>query len=100
MKIESVEIRNYRMLKSLDIDLEDNLSLIIGKNNTGKTSFLSLLKKFLSNSNPEFSFEDFSIDSQKQILELEKIALDSSTYEAPAISLKLNILKNKEATLF
>lgn len=96
MKIESAEIRNYRMLKNLDIDFEDSLSLVIGKNNTGKTSFLSILKKFLSNNKPEFSLEDFSIESQKKILELENIRFDSSTYKATAISLKLNILYTDE----
>lgn len=91
MKIDSAEIRNYRMLKHLDIDFEDVLSLIIGKNNSGKTSFLSILQKFLSDTKPEFSFEDFSIDSQSDILALESSNLDASTYIPTAISLKLQI---------
>ena len=91
MKIEFAEIRNYRMLKCLEIDFEDVLSLVIGKNNSGKTSFLSILKKFLSDTKPEFSFEDFSIDSQRNILALENSALDATTYTPTAISLKLHI---------
>ena len=46
MKVKKIHIENYRMLKRIDIDLEENLSLIIGKNNCGKTSFLSILNKF------------------------------------------------------
>ena len=42
MKVKKIHIENYRMLKRIDIDLEENLSLIIGKNNCGKTSFLSI----------------------------------------------------------
>lgn len=91
MKIDFAEIRNYRMLKHLDIDFEDVLSLVIGKNNSGKTSFLSILQKFLSETKPEFSFEDFSIDSQSDILTLENSNLDVATYAPPTISLKLNI---------
>lgn len=30
MKLESAQIRNFRMLKELDIDFEDVLSLVIG----------------------------------------------------------------------
>jgi predicted ATP-dependent endonuclease of OLD family len=32
------------MLKELDVDFEDVLSLVIGKNNTGKTSFMRSIK--------------------------------------------------------
>ncbi len=38
MKISKIKVKNYRLLKDFDIDLEDELSLIIGKNNCGKTN--------------------------------------------------------------
>lgn len=38
MKIKKLQINNYRMLKDFNFDLEDELSLVIGKNNCGKTS--------------------------------------------------------------
>ena len=47
MKLESAQIKNFRMLKEMDIDFEDVLSLVIGKNNSGKTSFLSILQKII-----------------------------------------------------
>ena len=50
MKVFKIQIENYRLLKSFSIDLEDELSLVIGKNNTGKTSILSVLDKFLNQS--------------------------------------------------
>ena len=34
MKIESAQIRNFRMLKEMNIDFEEILSLVIGKNNS------------------------------------------------------------------
>ncbi|MDO6430898.1 ATP-dependent endonuclease [Flavitalea sp. BT771] len=62
MKIFKIQIENYRLLKDFAIDLEDELSLIIGKNNTGKTSILSVLEKFLNQSERnKFSFDDFNI---------------------------------------
>jgi predicted ATP-dependent endonuclease of OLD family len=48
MKINKIEINNFRLLKNLKLDLEEDLSLVIGKNNTGKTSILSILDKILN----------------------------------------------------
>lgn len=66
MKITKIHINNYRMLKNLDLDLEDNLSLVIGKNNCGKTSLLSVLDKFIGSqsSSNHFTFDDFNSDFQ------------------------------------
>ena len=89
MKIESAQIRNFRILRDLEVDFENELSVIIGKNNTGKTSFLSVLEKFLSLENPVFSFEDLSINEQKKICELEGTNLTVEEYVAPFLSLKL-----------
>jgi putative ATP-dependent endonuclease of OLD family len=47
MNIKKIKIENYRLLKDFELDLEQNLSLLIGKNNTGKTSLLSILEKFI-----------------------------------------------------
>lgn len=66
MKITKLHINNYRMLQSLDFDLEDELSLVIGKNNCGKTSLLSALEKFIGSqsSSNNFTFDDFNSDFQ------------------------------------
>lgn len=66
MKIDKIKIKNYRLLKDFEIDLEDDLSLVIGKNNSGKTSFLLLLNYFLNNT-AKFNFSDFNIEIQKEI---------------------------------
>jgi putative ATP-dependent endonuclease of the OLD family len=67
MKIEKIIINNYRLLKDLTIDLEEDLSLVIGKNNCGKTSFLSLLEKFLISDSDNFSFDDFNLEYQQEL---------------------------------
>lgn len=91
MKIKYAEIKNFRMLQNLKIDFQDELSLILGKNNSGKTSFLSILNKFISENKPIFSFDDFSINSQKEILQLETTNLKPEEYPEKLISLKLFI---------
>lgn len=64
MKLIKIQVNNYRMLKNIDLDLEENLSLVIGKNNCGKTSLLSVLDKFIGgqSSSNSFYYDDFNID--------------------------------------
>ncbi len=95
MKISKIKVSNFRLLKSFELDLEEDLSLVIGKNNSGKTSLLAILDKFLNNK--PFNFDDFNIDYQKDIkTHLEAINNDSPSIE---ISLYLYISYNEEDDL-
>lgn len=93
MKIFKIQVENYRLLKNFSIDLEDELSLVIGKNNTGKTSILSVLDKFLNQSEKnKFYFDDFNIDFKKDVQGLiEGGAIDKNDYKEQGIKLKLFI---------
>lgn len=93
MKIFKIQVENYRLLKSFSIDLEDELSLVIGKNNTGKTSILSVLEKFLNQSEKnKFYFDDFNIDFKEELKNLiEGDFIVESDYKAKGIKLKLFI---------
>lgn len=64
MKLKKIQVYNYRLLKNLDLDIEENLSLIIGKNNCGKTSLLSALDKFIGGQcqTNNFFYDDFNAD--------------------------------------
>lgn len=57
------------MLKEVEIDLEKDLSLIIGKNNCGKTSVLSVLSKFIGDQSTTnlFNYDDFNIEFQNKL---------------------------------
>lgn len=65
MKIEKIKVKNFRSLKNFSIDLEDELSLIVGKNNVGKTSVIEILNKFLNKNTIES--EDFNIEYIKEL---------------------------------
>lgn len=94
MKIFKIEVGNYRLLKVLTLDLEETLSLVIGKNNTGKTSILSVLDKFLGHSDRnKFTFDDFNIDFKneiKSIVEGEE-AIAEDIYVNKGVTLKIYI---------
>lgn len=94
MKIKSIHIENFRLLKNFQLDLEDELSLVIGKNNSGKTSILTALNKFLNSSdNNKLTFNDFNIDFKKELFDLiESNELPiKETYSEKGIKLKLFI---------
>lgn len=63
MRLERITIDNFRLLKEFELNLEKDLSLVIGKNNTGKTSILSALDKLVIQSEcNSINYEDFNVD--------------------------------------
>lgn len=59
MKIKNIAIKNFRLLEEVKLNIEDDLTLVVGKNNTGKTSLFEVINMFFSEKN-NFSFHDFS----------------------------------------
>lgn len=47
MRIKFVEISNFRKLKSTHLDLDKNTTILVGANNSGKTSAMLALRIFL-----------------------------------------------------
>ena len=70
MYIKEISIRNFRILSNATINPGKNLCLLIGRNNTGKTSFMVLFEKFLKQQS--FEFNDFSISVRDQLLGFDK----------------------------
>ncbi|AUW57562.1 ATP-dependent endonuclease [Sphingobium sp. SCG-1] len=60
MRIESAEIRNFRLLADAALALEGLTTVIVGRNNSGKTSLSEIMKRLLTDSNASFQLEDFS----------------------------------------
>ena len=70
MYIKEISIRNFRILSSVTVNPGKNLCLLIGRNNTGKTSFMVLFEKFLKQQS--FEFDDFSISVREQLFEFNE----------------------------
>ncbi len=47
MHIETVEIKNFRSLKDLRVDLQAGLNVLLGRNNSGKTNLLMAIRHAL-----------------------------------------------------
>lgn len=65
MTLEKIKVSNFRLLKDFELDLKEELSLIIGKNNCGKTSTLIILEKMLNAS--KIVWEDISLSEQENL---------------------------------
>jgi len=102
MKLFKIEIENYRMLKSFRLEIEEELSLVIGKNNSGKTSILSALDKFLNQSEKKkFYFNDFNIAFNKELKQMIEGAaeFEEKDFSQLGIKLKLFIAYNEKDDL-
>ena len=73
MYIRKIEIENFRKLKSISIDVENELTLIVGKNNSGKTSILMALDKLLNDKG--ISLYDFNLEFRAKIEEKLKASV-------------------------
>lgn len=93
MKISKIEVDNFRLLNNFSLIPENNLSLIIGKNNTAKTSLLTVLDKFINYQESKgFVFNDLNIITQKKIKGYFSLALpEEEKYEPIKISLRIYI---------
>lgn len=70
MHIEQITIENFRLLQNCCIDMREKTTLLVGKNNTGKTSFAVLLEKFLERPDT-FSFTDFPLSLREAIFKID-----------------------------
>lgn len=70
MHISKVRIKNFRLLRDSTLDLRENLSLLVGKNNTGKTSLLVLFEKFFQPKS--FHYNDFPLALREKIHSLNE----------------------------
>ncbi|MGE8534176.1 MAG: AAA family ATPase [Chryseobacterium sp.] len=62
MRIKQIQVRNFRLLDNFSVNIEDDITLIVGKNNSGKTSLFEVINIF-TKASQEISFEDFSLSS-------------------------------------
>lgn len=66
LRVSSIEVRNFRLLHNLTVDLADRTTVLVGRNNTGKTTLAEALTTFLHTQAPKFELADFSTESYEQ----------------------------------
>lgn len=81
MILEKMHVKNFRLLQDFEIYFNNEISLIIGKNNCGKTSVLVILDKML-NDNTKISWNDINIEHQRVLYDKIKNIDDNSPFES------------------
>ena len=98
MYLSSIKVKNFRSLQDVELELDSKqrqeLSLIIGKNNTGKTSFIMIFEKFFSKER-NFNFHDFSLDLRKKIYVVNEIDVNE-IFIGLCLEITYNSLDNLE----
>jgi len=102
MKIKKLAIKNFRLLKDIELSLEEKTTVIVGRNNSGKTSLTEIFRRLLSDKSPSFSLYDFNISSIEKfkealILHLKKEEQDIIRKVLPIIEIKFTIEYNSDA---
>jgi putative ATP-dependent endonuclease of OLD family len=84
VKLSSVSIRNFRRLEDVTIEIEDNETIFVGPNNSGKTSATAIFRAFLGAR--DFKIHDFSV---ARIADLDGFVTSNDDANLPEISLDL-----------
>ena len=92
MYLKKMLVENFRLLKNFELEFKEELSLVIGKNNCGKTSALIILDKMLNSS--KIMWEDINLEHQKDIYN-NIISEQNSVISLEAVNLKLFIEYNE-----
>lgn len=96
MRINSVKIENFRLLRDVEVGFEDRTTLVVGRNNSGKTSIAELFRRLLSDRALSFRLEDFSLGCHESFWTALKsfraqVQADEILAQLPAIRVVLDI---------
>ena len=94
MKLEQITIEGYRAHSKTTFSLEDDLTVIVGRNNTGKTSLVEVIDKFIGqNARNRLRTTDFAAEQRNTLSKAleEKKTEDEAEKYLPHITLNLLI---------
>ncbi|MFH0782003.1 MAG: AAA family ATPase, partial [Pseudomonadota bacterium] len=101
MYISRVKVCNFRLLADIELALENGTTLIVGRNNSGKTSLSEVIRRFLLEQSPKFQIEDFSITSYDRFcdaLKAKNANKDDDVVRALIPSIELRIFFRYDST--
>lgn len=84
MKIKRIAIKNFRRLEDVCIDIEDQETVFVGPNNSGKTSATAIFRCFLGPRS--FRIHDFSVS---RIADIDSYGVNEDAPVLPSIELDI-----------
>lgn len=97
MEISSVFIQNFRKLYRCHIDFSNDVTMFVGANNSGKTSAMDALGKFLADR--PFTFNDITISNRDLINDIGRKWEEKDCKEPDSISEWKDILPSLDVWL-
>lgn len=99
--LKKIEVKNFRLLEEVSIYLEQQTTVIVGRNNSGKTSLTEIFRRLLLDDKLSYRLEDFSLPTHKNFW--DAVELKNSGEEdkkireiLPVIEIKLTIKYEKD----
>ena len=86
MKIKEVHLRNFRRLEDVQIGFEEKETVLVGPNNSGKTSATTAFRLFLLNA--DFKIHDFSVS---RIVDIDTFGSTEGADESILPSIEMDI---------
>ncbi|MBC3910926.1 ATP-dependent nuclease [Undibacterium umbellatum] len=103
MRIQKVRVEGFRLLADVDIMLEETSTVIVGRNNSGKTSLTDVFDRIVGEASPRFRLEDFSAGIRPRFDEARQLRASGSSAEEvlaalPKITVTITFLYEADAS--
>lgn len=95
MELTKIAINNYRLLVNAELDVHKETTLIVGRNNTAKTSCIDCVSRILDGKT--FSYDDYPLGKRKELYDLfarfitKNISYEDFCQSVPPISVEFTI---------
>lgn len=95
LRVSNIGVRNFRLLRQVDVALSDSATVLVGRNNTGKTSLAEVMSRFFQKTHLKLTLADFSSETYDQFHHAYELYLEHKEEAArealPAITLTIDI---------
>lgn len=104
MHVHKLAIKNFRLLEDVELLVEPTTTVIVGRNNSGKTSLTEVFRRLLStDASPSFRLEDFSLFAHDKfweafVLKAQNKGDDEIRPVLPVIEVRLTVRYAEDAT--
>ena len=85
MKLKKLKLENFRSYRELNIDFDNNMNVIIGKNDVGKSTILEALEIFFNNELVKLQQEDLNIYAKEDGINTIRIILSFKVEDSDTI---------------